>query len=149
MVFLPAATTALPSVNYFQNQLQSIKQWCYCTLVKLAPSLIARDDLFVPDHHHHHLPFHVVNVDHIFSHYLISLPFPPHPRVVQNFFSTIIKNYLNLPWLISGSCQNIQSFSLGGPSAPSLCCMMHSFVLSREGLILALSILPCPEGWIS
>ena len=25
----------------------------------------------------------------------------------------------------------------------------HSLILSREGLILTLSILPCPEGWIS
>ena len=27
--------------------------------------------------------------------------------------------------------------------------IMHSLILSREGLILTLSILPCPEGWIS
>ena len=25
----------------------------------------------------------------------------------------------------------------------------HSLILSREGLILTLSILPCPQGWIS
>ena len=25
----------------------------------------------------------------------------------------------------------------------------HSLILSREGLLLALSVLPCPEGWIS
>ena len=26
---------------------------------------------------------------------------------------------------------------------------IHSLILSREGLILTLSILPCPQGWIS
>ena len=25
----------------------------------------------------------------------------------------------------------------------------HSLILGREGLILTLSILPCPQGWIS
>ena len=30
-----------------------------------------------------------------------------------------------------------------------LTCICHSLILSREGLILTLSILPCPEGWIS
>ena len=28
-------------------------------------------------------------------------------------------------------------------------CNVHSLILSREGLVLTLSILPCPEGWIS
>ena len=27
--------------------------------------------------------------------------------------------------------------------------VVHSLILSREGLILTLSILPCPQGWIS
>ena len=32
---------------------------------------------------------------------------------------------------------------------PMMPMIRHSLILSREGLILTLSILPCPQGWIS
>ena len=40
-------------------------------------------------------------------------------------------------------------FPFSSPASLQCGQILHSLILSREGLVLTLSILPCPQGWIS